>query len=81
MSTATDSELEQKIIIPGGAGLVGQNLVAILKRQGYRRLVVIDKHAANLEVLARLHPDVVTEHADLAEPGTGSAISLVPTPW
>ena len=28
-----DSELEQKIIIPGGAGLVGQNLVAILRRQ------------------------------------------------
>ena len=69
MSTATDSVLEQKIIIPGGAGLVGQNLVAILKRQGYRRLVVIDKHAANLEVLASMHPDVVTEHADLAEPG------------
>ena len=62
------SELEQKII-PGGAGLVGQNLVAILRRQGYRRLVVIDKHAANLEVLGRMHPDVVTEHADLAEPG------------
>ena len=31
---------------------------------------MIDKHAANLAVLARMHPDVVTEHADLAEPGT-----------
>lgn len=69
MSITLDSTLEQKIIIPGGAGLVGQNLVAILKRQGYRQLVVIDKHAANLNVLARMHPDVVTELADLAEPG------------
>ena len=31
---------------------------------------MIDKHAANLAVLARMHPDVVIEHADLAEPGT-----------
>lgn len=58
-----------KIVLPGGAGLVGQNLVAHLKRQGFSNLVVIDKHAANLAVLRRLHPDVVAEEADLAEPG------------
>lgn len=58
-----------KIIIPGGAGLVGQNLVAILKRCGHSDIVVLDKHEANLAVLRRFHPDIVAEHADLAEPG------------
>lgn len=59
-----------KIVLPGGAGLVGQNLVAHLKRQGYGNLVVLDKHAANLAVLRRLHPDIVAERADLAESGS-----------
>lgn len=58
-----------KIVIPGGAGLVGQNLVAHLKRQGFKNLVVLDKHKSNLEVLRSIHPDVVIEYADLAEPG------------
>ena len=57
---------EQKIILPGGAGLVGQNLVARLKARGYTQLVVLDKHRANLEVLRRMHPDIVIEYADLA---------------
>ncbi len=60
---------EQKIILPGGAGLVGQNLVARLKERGYRNLVVLDKHRANIEVLRRMHPDIVIEYADLAEHG------------
>lgn len=59
----------KKIILPGGAGLVGQNLVAQLKRQGYTNLVVLDKHRANLDVLRKFHPDIVAEYADLAEPG------------
>lgn len=58
-----------KIIIPGGAGLVGQNLVAILKRSGHYHIVVLDKHETNLAVLRRFHPDIIAEHADLAEPG------------
>jgi nucleoside-diphosphate-sugar epimerase len=58
---------EQKIIIPGGAGLVGQNLVARLKELGYKNLVVLDKHAANLEILRKCHLDIVVEYADLAE--------------
>ena len=60
---------QQKIILPGGAGLVGQNLVVRLKEQGYTNLVVLDKHQANLHVLRQLHPDIVVEYADLAEPG------------
>lgn len=59
-----------KIVLPGGAGLVGQNLVAHLKDHGYRNLVVLDKHRTNLEILRTLHPDILVEYADLAEPGS-----------
>ena len=58
-----------KIVITGAAGLVGQNLVVELKRQGFTQLVAIDKHAYNLGILRDLHADVRIVHADLAEPG------------
>ena len=61
-----------KIVLPGGAGLVGQNLVARLLHLGYRNIVVIDKHAVNLDILAKVQPDITTVHADLAEPGIWS---------
>lgn len=60
---------QDKIVLTGAAGLVGQNLVVELKAQGYTRLVAIDKHAANLQILQQLHADVECIHADLAEPG------------
>ncbi|OZI20934.1 NAD-dependent dehydratase [Bordetella genomosp. 9] len=60
----------EKIVLPGGAGLVGQNLVARLKARGYTNIVVLDKHRANVEVLRRVQPDIVVEFADIAEPGT-----------
>lgn len=59
---------DDTLVLPGGAGLVGQNLVARLKAQGYRKLVVLDKHRSNLAVLQRMHPDVVTRCVDLADP-------------
>ncbi|WP_166224519.1 NAD-dependent epimerase/dehydratase family protein [Pseudomonas atagonensis] len=59
-----------KVLLPGGAGLVGQNLVARLKDKGYSNIVVLDKHRANIEVLKRVQPDITVEYADLAEPGT-----------
>lgn len=58
-----------KIVLPGGAGLVGQNLVAQLKRQGYTNLVVLDKHVTNLGILRKMHPDIVAELVDLADRG------------
>lgn len=58
-----------KIILPGGAGLVGQNLVVRLKAHGYNNLVVMDKHRANLSVMRKLHPDITMVDADLAEAG------------
>jgi len=60
---------KKKIILPGGAGLVGQNLVARLKARGYTNIVVLDKHRANLVVLKQIQPDITVEYADLAEPG------------
>lgn len=59
----------QKILLPGGAGLVGQNLVAKLKAKGYTNIVVLDKHRPNLEVLKQVQPEIIAEYADLAEPG------------
>ncbi|MGA9164514.1 MAG: NAD-dependent epimerase/dehydratase family protein [Thiobacillus sp.] len=61
--------MNKKIILPGGAGLVGQNLVARLKARGYDNIVVLDKHRTNLEILCRVQPDIIAEYADLAEPG------------
>ena len=58
-----------KVVLFGGAGLVGQNLVVLLKESGYSNLLVIDKHAANVDVLRRLHPDVPVLVADMADPG------------
>lgn len=59
----------RKIILPGGAGLVGQNLTVRLQARGYRDILVLDKHRANLDVLRRVQPEVTAEYADLAEPG------------
>ncbi|MEO6075286.1 MAG: NAD-dependent epimerase/dehydratase family protein [Dokdonella sp.] len=61
------------IVLTGAAGLVGQNLIVEMKAQGYSNLVAIDKHDYNLGMLANLHPDVRTIHADLAEPGDWDA--------
>jgi nucleoside-diphosphate-sugar epimerase len=73
-SLAAPARPTARIVLPGGAGLVGQNLVAQLKRLGWRNLVVLDKHQGNLAILRRLHPDIVAEHADLAEPGDWQAL-------
>lgn len=61
--------LSKKIVLPGGAGLVGQNLVARFKAKGYTDIVVLDKHRENLKVLKQVQPDITVEYADLAEPG------------
>ena len=58
-----------KVVITGGAGLVGQNLIVRLKQKGFTRLVAIDKHSTNTSTLRRLHPDITVVEADLAEPG------------
>jgi nucleoside-diphosphate-sugar epimerase len=59
----------EKIILPGGAGLVGQNLIARLIAKGYSNLVVIDKHQNNLNSLKTIHPQVMVDFADVSQPG------------
>ena len=59
-----------KILIPGGAGLVGQNTVTDLINQGYKNLVVLDKHVRNTEFLREMHPDITVVTVDLADKGS-----------
>lgn len=60
---------EHKIVLPGGAGLVGQNLIPRLKNNSFNNIVVIDKHKHNIQKLRKLHPDVTTICADLTQQG------------
>lgn len=56
----------EKVVITGCAGLVGHNLVAILKDMGFSDIVGIDKHPTNTAVLSRVHPEIEVIQADLA---------------
>jgi nucleoside-diphosphate-sugar epimerase len=58
-----------KIVVTGAAGLVGQNLVQRLERWTGIDLVCIDKHAANVQILRQVHPELRVIEADLATPG------------
>ena len=69
-----DTIRKRKLVITGAAGLVGQNLMLLLREQGYTNLVAIDKHAENLAILAELNPDVRTCCAELSESGDWQAL-------
>ncbi len=63
--------LPAKIIITGGAGLIGQNLIVRLLAAGDSdspplTVIAIDKHAHNARVLRGLHPTITVITADLA---------------
>lgn len=58
-----------KVVIPGGAGLVGQNLVGQLLQAGFEQIVVLDKHDHNIQILRNLYPSVVAKYADLSIEG------------
>ncbi len=57
------------LVITGAAGLVGQNLVMLLRERGYRRIIAIDAHHHNLAILQQHNPGITTVHADLSQPG------------
>lgn len=59
----------RRLVVTGAAGLVGQNLIPRLKAQGWREIVAIDKHPANIAILRELHPDIDIIEADLASEG------------
>ncbi|AVO47626.1 NAD-dependent dehydratase [Phreatobacter cathodiphilus] len=58
-----------RIVVTGAAGLVGQNLIARLKRQQGVSIVGIDKHPTNTALLRRIHPEMTVIEADLAVDG------------
>jgi nucleoside-diphosphate-sugar epimerase len=62
--------MAKRIVVTGAAGLVGQNLIPRLKRQGFSEIVAIDKHPDNLAILREQHPDIRVIDADLADPST-----------
>jgi nucleoside-diphosphate-sugar epimerase len=63
----------EKVVVTGAAGLVGQNLIARLKRRGGFKIVAIDKHPSNTRLLRELHPDITVIEADMAVAGDWSA--------
>lgn len=67
--TERQAEHQPRIVLPGGAGLVGQNLALRLREAGYENLLVLDKHAANIAVMRRVMPGIDVREADLAEAG------------
>jgi nucleoside-diphosphate-sugar epimerase len=56
-----------KVVITGGAGLVGQNLVPRLTAKGFTEIVAIDKHPTNVKILEKFHPGIRVLNKDLAE--------------
>ncbi|MFA7685206.1 MAG: NAD(P)-dependent oxidoreductase [Candidatus Gracilibacteria bacterium] len=64
-----DSKKTNKIIITGAAGLVGQNLILLLTKEGYSNILAIDKHEYNLNILKKLNPSIKTIKADLSKSG------------
>ncbi|MEZ4846384.1 MAG: NAD-dependent epimerase/dehydratase family protein [Bdellovibrionota bacterium] len=59
----------RKIILAGGAGLVGLNLLLELKQRGFDNIIVLDKHAANIEIARSVFPNVEFINADLSVAG------------
>jgi len=58
-----------RIIITGAAGLVGQNLILMMRERGFTNLVAIDKKKKNIEILRKLNPGLEIVEADLSIPG------------
>ena len=63
----------RKIVVTGAAGLVGQNLIPLLKQRTFSQIVALDKHPTNTATLRRLHPEIRIVEADLAETGPWQA--------
>jgi nucleoside-diphosphate-sugar epimerase len=61
---------EERIVITGAAGLVGQNLVPRLLGSGFRAITGIDKHPTNTAILGVTHPGIRVVQADLASEDT-----------
>jgi nucleoside-diphosphate-sugar epimerase len=60
---------DQSIVLTGGAGLVGHNLLIVLTKLGYSNITVIDKHQYNLSLVKKIHPNVNCIQQDLSDSG------------
>lgn len=69
VSPTESSAQLQKVVVTGAAGLVGQNLMLLLREAGVENVVAIDKQEENLKLLSLVNANVRTVVADLAEPG------------
>jgi nucleoside-diphosphate-sugar epimerase len=65
--------MSKSVFITGAAGLVGQNLIPMLKARPDLTIVAADKHSANTATLRRLHPEIDVIECDLSEPGEWQA--------
>jgi len=61
--------MNKKIIITGGAGIVGINLVKALVEKNTTNIHVVDKNHYNLNLLKKLFPSITTHHYDLSKKG------------
>ena len=61
--------MNKKIIITGGAGIVGINLVKVLVEKDISNINVIDKNLHNLNLLKKLFPSITIHHYDLSIKG------------
>ncbi len=74
MTAAAAMSIERKIIITGGAGLVGQNLIPRLTARGYTPHRGRSTNTPPTPQRSRrLNPGVEVIEADLARPGTWEA--------
>ena len=58
--------MKKKVVVCGGGGFVGFNLIPFLKKE-YKEIVVIDKHENNTKYLQHLHKNITCVVSDLAE--------------
>ncbi|WP_339744307.1 NAD-dependent epimerase/dehydratase family protein [uncultured Maricaulis sp.] len=65
--------MSKRVFITGAAGLVGQNLIPMLKAKSNLTIVAADKHPANTATLRRLHPEIEVIECDLSVPGPWQA--------
>lgn len=70
LSSPSCLSTNDRIVITGAAGLVGQNLVPLLWQHGYRQIVALDCHADNLAVLKQRVPGIETHQVDLSRDGS-----------
>lgn len=69
LPTVLSANRNPHLVITGAAGLVGQNLVLLLRERGYHQITAIDSHRNNLAILKQHNPEINIIEADMSQPG------------